>query len=84
MNSSHIFWPVLAQIFLTVAVFIVLGVRKAGTGAVVLAWLFIASRYAHAYVHLGSNYVPLRMRLFIIGFVVLLAMLLVAAWKLAT
>jgi len=137
MSYSHIFWPVLAQVFLTLAMFIVLGARKAravkagqvnrqqaaldsrvwpedvvkvsnnianqfevpvlfyvlclvlyninaaGTVAVVLAWLFVVSRYAHAYVHLGSNYVPVRMRLFMVGCVVLLAMLMVAVWTLA-
>lgn len=137
MSYSHIFWPVLAQVFLTLAMFIVLGARKAravkagqvnrqqaaldsrvwpedvvkvsnnianqfevpvlfyvlclvlyninaaGTVAVVLAWLFVVSRYAHAYVHVGSNYVPVRMRLFMVGCVVLLAMLMVAVWTLA-
>jgi|GEM_PF-5567652 len=29
MNSSQIFWPVLAQVFLTLVMFILLGVRKA-------------------------------------------------------
>ena len=137
MSSSHIFWPVLAQVFLTLMMFIVLGARKAravkagnvnrqqaaldnrvwpedvvkvsnnianqfevpilfyilcvvlysinaaGIVAVVLAWLFVVSRYAHAWVHVGSNYVPVRMRLFMVGCSVLLAMLAVAAWKLA-
>lgn len=58
-------------------------INAAGTIAVVLAWLFVASRYVHAWVHVGSNYVPVRMRLFMIGCVVVLAMLVVAAWKLA-
>lgn len=138
MNSSGVFWPVLAQIFLTLAMFIMLGVRKAkavkagkvnrqqaaldnrvwpedvvkvsnnianqfetpvlfyvlclviysinaaGTVAIVLAWLFALSRFAHAYVHVGSNYVPLRLRLFLLGCVVLLAMLILVAWNLAT
>lgn len=137
MSSSHIFWPVLAQVFLTLMMFIVLGVRKAkavkasqvnrqqaaldnrvwpedvvkvsnnianqfetpvlfyvlclviysigaaSTVAVVLAWLFAISRYVHAYVHVGSNYVPMRLRLFLVGCLVLLAMLILAAWKLA-
>ncbi|WP_342631458.1 MAPEG family protein [Marinobacter alkaliphilus] len=137
MSSSHIFWPVLAQVFLTLIMFIVLGVRKAkavkagqvnrqqaaldnrvwpedvvkvsnnianqfeapvlfyvlclviysigaaGTAAVVLAWLFALSRYAHAYVHIGSNYVPMRLRLFLVGALILLAMLILAAWSLA-
>ncbi len=138
MNSNYIFWPVLAQIFLTLTMFIVLGVRKVkavkagevnrqqaalnnrewpdevvkvsnnvanqfeapvlfyvlclvlysinavGTGAIALAWLFALSRYAHAYVHIGSNYVPMRFRLFMIGCLVLIVMLILAAWKLAT
>lgn len=29
MSSSHIFWPVLAQVLLTMMMFIVLGARKA-------------------------------------------------------
>src|SRR5690606_3156098 len=103
MSSSHIFWPLLAQVFLTLVMFIVLGARKAkavksgkvnrqqaaldnrvwpedvvkvsnnianqfeipvlfyvlcfvlysinaaGSVAVFLAWLFVVSRYAHAY-----------------------------------
>lgn len=137
MSPSHIFWPVLVQVFLTLVMFIVLGARKAKavkTGkvnrqqaaldnrvwpenvikvsnnianqfevpvlfyvlcfvifstqitsilSVVLAWLFTLSRYAHAYVHVGSNYVPLRLGLFMFGCLVLLAMLLLAVWKLA-
>src|SRR5699024_12728990 len=31
MSSSHIFWPALAQILLTLVMFIVLGARKAKT-----------------------------------------------------
>lgn len=137
MSSNHIFWPVLAQVLLTLVMFIILGARKAkaikagkvnreqaaldnrvwpenvvkvsnnianqfevpilfyilcvvlysihaaGTVAIVLAWLFVASRYAHAWVHVGSNYVPVRMRLFMVGCVILLSMLAVAASKLA-
>ncbi len=138
MNSSHIFWPVLAQILLTLIMFVLLGIRKAkavradkvdrqqaaldnriwpedvvkvsnnianqfespvlfyvlclvmhginaaGTVAIVLAWLFVLSRYAHACVHVGSNYVPMRLRLFLLGCVVLLAMLILVVWELIT
>jgi len=138
MNSSHIFWPVLAQIFLTLAMFILLGVRKAkavkagevnrqqaalnnqawpaavvkvsnnianqfeapvlffvlclmlysinaaGVAAISLAWLFTLSRFAHAYVHTGSNYVPMRLRFFLAGCLVLIAMLVLVAWELAS
>jgi len=136
MNSIHIFWPVLAQIFLTLTMFILLGARKvkavkagevnrqqaalnnqvwpdevvkvsnnianqfeapvlffvlclvlysinaAGTAAISLAWLFALSRYAHAYVHTGSNYVPMRFRLFLTGCLVLIGMLILVAWEL--
>jgi hypothetical protein len=138
MNVNHIIWPVLAQVFLTLIMFIILGVRKAkavkagavnrqqaalnnqvwpqdvikvsnnianqfetpvlfyvlclvmhsinavGLVTIGLAWLFALSRFAHAYVHIGSNYVPIRLRLFLVGCFVLIAMLLHAAWKLAT
>ena len=137
MEAIQIFWPVLAQVILTIGMFIVLGKRKAqavkaglvnrqeaaldsrawpaevvkvsnnianqfevpmlfyvlclvlhnlqavGTATVVLAWLFVVSRYAHAYVHIYSNYVPARMRLFMVGCVMLLAMLVLSAWNLA-
>jgi len=138
MNSSHIFGPVLAQIFLTLTMFILLGVRKtkavkagevnrqqaalnnrvwpedvvkvsnnianqfevpvlfyvlclllysinaAGMVAIVLAWMFTVSRFAHAYIHIGSNFVPMRLRLFLVGCLVVIAMLILVAWELAT
>jgi hypothetical protein len=138
MNSNLIIWPVLAQVFLTLLMFIILGMRKAkavkagevnrqqaalnkqvwpqdvikvsnnianqfeapvlfyilcivmhsinavGLVAIVLAWLFALSRFAHAYVHIGSNYVPMRLRLFLVGCFVLIAILLQVVWKLAT
>lgn len=55
----------------------------AGTLAVTLAWLFAISRYAHAYVHINSNYVPIRLRLFLVGCLVLLTMLVFLVWQLA-
>ena len=33
----------------------------------ITAWLFVTSRFVHAYVHTGTNYVPLRRRVFIYG-----------------
>ena len=136
MNASHIFLPVLAQVFLTLIMFFVLGARRfkaakagtvnrrqalldkqawpddvikvsnnitnqfetpvlfyvlclviynanlAGMAAIALAWLYVASRYAHAYVHAGSNYVPARLGLFLFGCLVLLAMFVLVTWKL--
>lgn len=39
-----------------------------------LAWVFALSRLVHSYVHITSNYVPLRMRIFILGFLTLIVM----------
>jgi hypothetical protein len=46
------------------------------------AWLFVLSRIAHAWVHLTSNWMPLRRRLFTVGWWSLAAMVLLAAWEL--
>ena len=51
--------------------------------ALVAAWLFVASRIAHAWVHLTSNYIPNRRRLFTVGWWILLFMMLLVAWTLA-
>jgi hypothetical protein len=138
MNSTLIFWPVLAQVVLTILVFILMGLRKAksikagtvnrkeaaldnrvwptdvvqvsnnianqfetpilfyvlcivlyisggvGVVALVLAWAYSLSRYAHAFVHTGSNFVPTRMRIFLFGIFVLLLMILLAGFELAS
>lgn len=36
-----------------------------------LAWVFVAARYAHAFIHIGFNYVPLRFTAFLAGAVTL-------------
>ena len=38
---------------------------------VVMSWLFVASRYAHAYIHITSNNVPRRFNAFAAGVLVL-------------
>lgn len=136
MSNSQIFLPVLAQVFLTLAMYVLLAVRKGralkageadlrttaldnkawpadvlkvsnnianqfespvlfyvlclvlygvggvGPAVLVLAWLYALSRYVHAYVHVGSNYVPRRLRIFQFGFAILLIMLVLAVWRL--
>lgn len=42
--------------------------------ALACAWLFVASRIAHAIVHTGSNIIMVRRRLFMIGTVLVLIM----------
>ena len=49
--------------------------------AVVLAWIFVASRYLHAFIHVTSNNLRYRSPLFACGYVVLGAMWMwLAAW----
>jgi hypothetical protein len=137
MSSINIFWPVLAQIGLTLAMFIMLGIRKSkavkagevdrikanldnrvwpnyvvqvsnnignqfeapvlfyvmcfvfytvdavNVLAFILASLFVLSRFAHAYVHIGSNYVPMRFRFFLAGCLILVGMFFLLVWNLA-
>jgi len=137
MNANLIFWPVLAQILLTIAMYALLGARKrraieAGgvdrqqtaldnrawpadvvkvsnnianqfegpvlfyvlafvlyaidavdVIALTLAWIYVASRYVHAYIHVGSNYVPARFSAFLFGMLMLMGLLMVAAVRLA-
>lgn len=54
-----------------------------GVIALVAAWLFVASRLAHAWVHLTSNYIPNRRRFFTVGWWVLAFMVLLVIWQLA-
>jgi len=54
-----------------------------GVLALVAAWLFVASRIAHAWVHLTSNYIPNRRRFFTVGWWILVFMVLLVIWQLA-
>jgi hypothetical protein len=57
------------------AVSIILFVTQADNlPAVILAWIFVASRYAHAMVHVTSNQLRYRSPLFLLGFLALLGM----------
>ncbi len=53
--------------------------KKAGLLFVVMEWLFVATRLAHAYVFTTSNYVPLRGQFFIVGTIILFLMWVIFA-----
>jgi len=40
--------------------------------AMILAWVFAVSRWVHAYVHVTSNHIPHRLKVFVIGAITLL------------
>ena len=46
---------------------------------VVMAWIFVITRLAHAYVHTGSNYVRHRFNVYLVGTIVLLIMWIIFA-----
>jgi hypothetical protein len=48
---------------------------------VAMSWLFVASRWGHAYVHTGANVVTRRFAWFAAGALVLLGMWLIYAWR---
>jgi hypothetical protein len=62
-----------------VLVIALLQLGAAGLAAQLLAWLFVASRAAHAWVHTGSNRVPIRRPLFMFGCVIVLGLLVLTA-----
>lgn len=52
-----------------------------GWPVLALAWGYVAMRYAHAYIHLGSNRVRHRLRVYFAGWLMLLALwIYVAVW----
>lgn len=66
--------------FETPVLFYVLGILAIHVGAsgwlmTALAWGFVATRIAHAFVHMGSNKLPLRSGIFFLGCLMLIAML---------
>jgi hypothetical protein len=53
--------------------------RQADLLFVVMAWIFVILRLAHAYIHTTSNHVPTRFKVFAAGMLVLLVMWIIFA-----
>ena len=49
-------------------------VGATGKGVVTLAWVYVAARLAHAWIHLGANRVRYRLRVFAVSWACLLAL----------
>jgi len=75
------------QLQLPVLFYLVVVLALVGGGAdavlMVLAWLFVATRLVHAWIHTGSNDVPLRFYAFASGVILLSAMWVWFALRLA-
>ena len=61
---------------------IITSVGAQGPIALTLAWVFVVTRILHAREHIGDNFVPRRRRYFTIGVVMVLLLVLRAAWEL--
>ena len=58
-------------IFFYFLISVILVFDKVSQLDIILAWVFIASRYLHCYIRLSSNYVPYRAKAFKLGMLVL-------------
>ena len=65
-----------------VVCFVLVAVNATGALVQVLAWLFVASRAVHAWIHTRSNYVPARRRVFMAGVVILVVLWVLALTRL--
>ena len=92
LNNSA--WPVdvvkvsnnIANQFQTPILFYVLSIafyitNTVDTLVLALAWTYVISRIAHAYIHVGSNFVPARFKIFIVSILTLIIMTIVAFIK---
>lgn len=66
-----------APVLFYVIVIIAFVTRQTGVLPVVLAWAYVVLRYAHSYVHLTSNRISTRFRIFALSWLVLVLLWLV-------
>lgn len=60
-----------APVLFYVVCLLMLATGKFDAAQVSLAWLFVLTRYAHAFIYIGFNYVPLRFAAFVAGVITL-------------
>lgn len=58
---------------------VLMTLNAVGPAALVVASLFVVARYVHAYVHVTTNYVPARLRAFVLSMVLLIVLTGMAA-----
>ena len=72
---SHNYDNLLAlPVLFYVVCILLLVTHRAETAQIILAWVFVASRYLHSYIHTTYNRVAHRMRAFMVGVASLMAM----------
>jgi hypothetical protein len=77
VHSRHLTNLFEAPVLFYVIVIIAFVTGQAGALPLILAWAYVILRYAHSYVHLTSNRVITRFRLFAVSWIVLAALWLV-------
>ena len=73
VNNNYINLLELPVLFYLVAVLLYV-TDSVEPAQLVLAWVFVASRYAHSYIHTTYNNVRQRMRMFMLGVIALISM----------
>ncbi|SCZ08067.1 MAPEG family protein [Microvirga guangxiensis] len=71
--------PVLFYVLVVLALI----TRKADMLFVVMSWMFVASRLVHAAIHTTSNKVSWRFQAFVVGVLILIAMWVIFAFRVA-
>ena len=72
---SHNYENLLALpiLFYVISILLII-MAKVEIAQIILAWVFVASRYIHSYIHTTYNNVKHRMRAFLLGVVILIGM----------
>ena len=79
MVSNNIRNQFQVPVLFYVLCFLLYSIDAVSTTVLFLAWAFVISRAIHAYIHMSSNYVPARFSVFTIGFLIMIAMFVLAA-----
>jgi len=74
VHTRHLVNLYEAPVLFYAIVIIAVATEQSGWLPQLLAWLYVALRIVHSFVHLGSNKVLLRFRLFVLSLAVLIAM----------
>lgn len=69
--------PVLFYVLVVLAIF----TKQADLLFVAMSWIFVVTRLIHAYIHVGSNYVPYRFYAYAAGVTILLLMWIIFAFR---
>lgn len=79
MVSNNIRNQFQVPVLFYVLCFLFYSINAVTSTVIYLAWAFVATRIIHAYIHMSSNNVTARFRVFALGFVIMVIMTIYAA-----